>query len=246
MRALLVRGMLAGLIAAVLAALFAYAVGEPPVNAAIGLEEAAAHASGEHSHEEELVSRGVQSTLGLLTAVGVYGIAIGGLLAIAFALVYGRLGSLRPGPTATLLTGAAFVVVVLVPFLKYPANPPAVGQPDTIGERTGLYFGFIALSLAFAVAAAAAGRQVALRSGAAAGAIAGGAVYLVPAALTARLMPVINEVPEDFPATTLWDFRIASLGTQVVLWTVLGVTFGLLARRALTAPAAGPPVSLAR
>ncbi|MDQ0379584.1 hypothetical protein FB470_003578 [Amycolatopsis thermophila] len=237
MRALLVRGMLAGLVAAVLGTVFAYAVGEPPVDAAIGLEEAAAHAAGEHDHGGELVSRGVQSTIGLLTAVGVYGIAIGGLLAIAFAVVYGRLGALRPGPTATLLTGAAFVTVVLVPFLKYPANPPAVGQAGTIGHRTGLYFGFVALSVVFAIAAAVAGRRVADRYGAAAGGVAGCLGYLVVVSVTAWLMPAVNEVPDDFPATTLWDFRTASLGTQVVVWSVLAVTFALLARKALPTPA---------
>lgn len=241
MRALLVRGMLAGLIAAVLAAVFAYAVGEPPVEAAIGLEE-----TGAHEHGPEIVSRGVQSTIGLLTAVGVYGIAIGGLLAIAFALAQGRLGTLRPGPTALLLTGAAFVVVVLVPFLKYPANPPAVGQPGTIGDRTALYFGFLALSLVFAVAAAVAGRGIADRFGVTAGAVAGCLAYLVAAGIAGWALPAVNEVPGEFPADVLWSFRVASLGTQVVLWAVLAVSFGVLVNRLFSAPAANPRARLAR
>jgi len=241
MRALLLRGMLAGLIAATLATVFAYAVGEPPVNAAIGLEDAGS--GHDHHHSTEPVSRGVQSTIGLFTGVGVYGIAIGGLLAVAFALVYGRLGTLRAGPTALLLTGAAFVAAVLVPFLKYPANPPAVGSPDTIGARTGLYFGFVALSVVFAMAAAVAGRQVSRRRDAASGALVGVAGYVVPAGAAVWLMPTVNEIPDGFPAAVLWDFRIASLGTQVVLWGVLGVVFGLLTRRALNARGAAPAVT---
>src|SRR4051812_41226532 len=108
MKTLLVRGMLAGLIAGVLAFGFAYAFGEPSVNTAIGLEES----GGAHSHshdapapaaeEEELVPRDIQSTLGLLTGVLVYGVAIGGLLSLAFAFAQGRLGSLRPRVTALL------------------------------------------------------------------------------------------------------------------------------------------------
>ncbi|WP_158895486.1 CbtA family protein [Amycolatopsis anabasis] len=249
MRTLLVRGMLAGLIAGVLATLFAYLFGEPSVNAAIGIEEAgAAHehehgAGGEEAHgaEEELVSRGVQSTLGLFTGVGVYGVAIGGLFSLAFAFSSGRIGTLRPRVTAALLAAGAFAVVVLVPFLKYPANPPAVGQPGTIGERTGLYFGFVALSLVFGIVAVVAGRKLADRYGAWAGGLVGCAGYLVAIGVAAWLMPIIDEVPPEFPGSTLWSFRIASLGTQCALWTILGLTFGWLAEKALarrSAPAA--------
>ena len=38
--------------------------------------------------------------------------------------------------------------------------------------------------------------------------------------------------PGEFPAGTLWEFRLSSLGTQLVLWTGLGVIFGLLSERA--------------
>ncbi|WP_026360056.1 CbtA family protein [Amycolatopsis nigrescens] len=245
MRTLLVRGMLAGLIAGVLATLFAYLFGEPSVNAAIGIEEAG---SAAHSHvhdasspapetepaEEELVSRDVQSTLGLFTGVGGYGVAVGGLFSLAFAFGYGRVGTLRPRHTSALLAAGAFVVVFGVPFLKYPANPPAVGQPGTIGDRTGLYFAFVALSLVFGVAATVAGRKLADRLGAWTGGLLGVAGYLVAIGVTAWLMPAIDEVPAEFPGSTLWNFRIASAGTQFVLWTVLGLTFGALAEKAFS------------
>ncbi|SDY84384.1 Uncharacterized membrane protein, predicted cobalt tansporter CbtA [Amycolatopsis xylanica] len=247
MRTLLVRGMLAGLIAGVLATLFAYFFGEPSINAAIGIEEAgsAAHshthdpaAAPGHDHgaaaepEEELVSRDVQSTLGLLVAVGVYGTAIGGLFSLAFAFVYGRVGRLRPRLTAAALGAFAFAVVFLVPFLKYPGNPPAVGKPETIGERTGLYFGFVALSLVVAVLALVLSRKLAARLGGWTAGLLGVAGYVVVLALCSWLMPVIDEVG-DFPASTLWTFRVSSIGTQLVLWTALGLTFGALAERVL-------------
>lgn len=38
--------------------------------------------------------------------------------------------------------------------------------------------------------------------------------------------------PGDFPAGILWEFRLASLGTQLVLWAGLGVVFGPLCERA--------------
>ena len=239
MKTLLVRGMLAGLIAGVLAFGFAYAFGEPSVNAAIGIEEAGtahSHDPGQAAEapEEELVPRDIQSTVGLLTGVLAYGVAIGGLFALAFAFVYGRLGKLRPRVTAILLTGGAFAVVFLVPFLKYPANPPAVGQPGTIGTRTELYFGFVAISLLAGILAAAFGRRLADRFGAWGGFLLAAAGYVVVVAVAAWLMPVIDEVPATFPASTLWSFRTASIGTQVTLWLALGLTFGAFAEKALT------------
>jgi predicted cobalt transporter CbtA len=243
MKTLLVRGMLAGLIAGVLAFGFAYAFGEPSVNAAIGLEESGGHS---HAHgdapgpapapsaeEEELVPRDIQSTLGLLTGVLVYGVAIGGLLSLAFAFAQGRLGSLRPRLTALLLTAGAFTVVFLVPFLKYPANPPAVGQPGTIGSRTELYFGFVAVSLLVGIFATVFGRKLADRLGAWNGFLLAAAGYLVVIGIVAWLMPVVDEIPATFPASTLWSFRTASVGTQVTLWLALGLAFGAFAEKAL-------------
>ena len=244
MKTLLVRGMLAGLIAGVLAFGFAYAFGEPSVNAAIGLEESGGHS---HAHgdapgpapapsveEEELVPRDIQSTLGLLTGVLVYGVAIGGLLSLAFAFAQGRLGSLRPRVTALLLTAGAFTVVFLVPFLKYPANPPSVGQPGTIGSRTELYFGFVAVSLLAGILATVVGRKLADRLGAWNGFLLAAAGYLAVIGVVAWLMPVVDEVPATFPASTLWSFRTASVGTQVTLWLALGLAFGAFAEKALT------------
>ena len=240
MKTLLVRGMLAGLIAGVLAFGFAYAFGEPSVNAAIGLEDSGGHshshdagAAPAEEHEEELVPRDIQSTVGLLTGVLVYGVAIGGLLSLAFAFAQGRLGNLRPRVTALLLTGGAFAVVFLVPFLKYPANPPAVGRPGTIGSRTELYFGFVAVSLLVGILATVFGRKLADRVGAWNGFLLAAAGYLVVIGVVAWLMPVVDEVPADFPASTLWSFRTASVGTQVTLWLALGLAFGALAEKAL-------------
>ena len=240
MKTLLVRGMLAGLIAGVLAFGFAYAFGEPSVNAAIGLEDSGGHshshdagAAPAEEHEEELVPRDIQSTVGLLTGVLVYGVAIGGLLSLAFAFAQGRLGNLRPRVTALLLTGGAFAVVFLVPFLKYPANPPAVGQPGTIGSRTELYFGFVAVSLLVGIFATVFGRKLADRFGAWNGFLLAAAGYLVVIGVVAWLMPAVDEVPATFPASTLWSFRTASVGTQVTLWLALGLAFGALAEKAL-------------
>ena len=99
-----------------------------------------------------MVNREVQAGLGLFTGIAVYSAAFGGLFALAFALAYGRMGEFSRA-TAALLAGAGFVAVYVVPILKYPPNPPSVGDADTIGMRTALYFSMIALSLAAMIGA---------------------------------------------------------------------------------------------
>ena len=83
----------------------------------------------------------VQGGIGLFTGVAVYSIAFGGLFALAFAILYGRMGDFSPRLTAALIALSGFIAVYAVPILKYPANPPSIGNPDTIGLRTAIYFG---------------------------------------------------------------------------------------------------------
>src|SRR5580700_6280538 len=118
-RALLVRGMLAGLLAGLLASGFAWVFGEPQVDLAIGFEQHMHQMAGE-APEPELVSRAVQSTIGLLTGVLVYSCALGGIFALVFAYAYGRIGQLSPRGTAAMIAAAGFVALILVPQIKYP------------------------------------------------------------------------------------------------------------------------------
>ena len=246
-RRLLVRGMLAGLIAGLFAFVVAYAVGEPSVDASIAVEEAAAQAEhtghhqaaeAAHEEEEELVSRDLQSTAGLATGVLVYGVALGGIASLAFAFVLGRVGRFTPKATAALVAAAAFTTVYLVPFLKYPATPPAVGNPDTIGKRTTLFFLMILLSVLLGVAAVIAGRRLAPRLGNWNATLVAGAGFVAAVAVACALLPGNDDaVQAGFPAAVLWEFRLATLGIQAVLWAVFAVAFGVLAQR-LLAPAA--------
>ncbi|MFD6680303.1 CbtA family protein [Micromonospora parva] len=241
--AVLVRGLLAGLIAGLLAGGFAYVAGEPHVEAAIAIEEAATHAEpavGAHDHgEEALVSRTGQRG-GLFLATGLFGAAMGGLLATAYVLLSRRRRAEDDGRSGLLLAGAALLGVVIVPFLKYPANPPAVGDPATIDQRTVTYLLMVVLGLVAVWAGSLGYRSVGaqappwLRAAAAVGG------FLLVTAVAYVVMPSFEEVPATFPATLLWNFRMASLGTQVVLWTGIGLLFAALMhherrRRAATA-----------
>ncbi|MGW2554853.1 CbtA family protein [Streptomyces sp. NPDC001635] len=227
-RNLLVRGMLAGLAAGVLALVVAYFLGEPNVDSAIGFEDAHSH-----EHEMEVVSRSLQSTAGLATGVLVYGVAFGGIAALAFCFALGRVGRFSPRATALLLSGCALLAVYVVPFLKYPANPPSVGDPDTIGKRTTLYFLMMVLSVLLAVGATILGKRLSPSLGTWYATVVAVAASAVAIGLAYAFLPVINEVPRDFPATLLWRFRLSALAMQIVLWGGFGLLFGELAQRLL-------------
>src|SRR5271168_3459254 len=223
---LLMRGMLIGILAGILSFGFLKIVGEPAVDRAITFESAMDEAKDKAKADEaaakgmtmpkedpepELVSRPVQAGIGLFTGVTVYNTAFGGLFALVFALAYRRMGDFGPRTTAALLAISGIVAVYVVPNLKYPANPPSVGDPETITMRTQLYFSMIAISLAAMIAVAA---------------------YVAVVVIVGLALPSVNEVPEAFPAVVLWQFRMASLGAQAIMWTTIGLGFGALMERA--------------
>ncbi|MGF6809850.1 putative cobalt transporter CbtA [Paraburkholderia sp. Clong3] len=227
---LLVRGMLAGIVAGLLTFAFARIVGEPQVDQAISFEEKAAAARGE-APEPEIVSRQTQAGLGLLTGVVTYGAAFGGLFSLVFAYAYGRAGTLSVRALSAWLALGAFITLVIVPNIKYPANPPSVGDPETIGTRTGLFFLMIAISLATMVFSLKVRRRAAAKLGAWNGSIVAGLLFVVIIAAVQLSMPVINEVPAAFPAVLLWKFRVAAIGMQVAMWTTIGLLFGAMVER---------------
>ncbi|MEV4845956.1 CbtA family protein [Micromonospora matsumotoense] len=228
----LLRGLLAGLVAGLLAGAFGYLVGEPRIEAAIAIEEAATHTGpvADDHHADELVGRDGQRA-GLFLATGLFGTAMGGLLATAYVLLRRRLRATDDGRSALLLAGGTLLGAVLVPFLKYPANPPAVGDPDTIDQRTVAYLALVVLGLVAVWAGTLGYRSV--RADAPVwqrfGAGIGG--FLLVTVVGYVVLPSFQEVPDDFPATLLWNFRLASLGTQVVLWAAIGLLFSALMSR---------------
>jgi predicted cobalt transporter CbtA len=239
-RNFLIRGLIAGFVAGFVAFLVAHQVGEPHVDRAIAIEEADsaeahAHEDAEpagHAHEEDgtVVSRANQSTWGLATGTLAVGTALGGLVALVAAGLMGRIGRLTPGQSTALVALLGFVSVALVPFLKYPATPPAVGDPDTISSRTGLYFGYLLISVLAAVAATVIAQRVWSRVGSYAAVLGGVGTYLVVIVVAAVVMPTVNEIG-DFPADTLWYFRESSLMTLAAMWATIGaVLTGLVGR----------------
>ena len=238
--------MLVGLAAGLLAFGVARVLGEPQVRRALAFEEYVEYNVHHQAGETGPVSRAVQDSAGLGTGAILYGVAFGGLFALVFAAAYGRLGTMTARGTAAVLGLLGFVGVYMVPILKYPANPPAIGNSDTIGRRTTLFLVMILLSIAAMLVAVIVRRRLVYRFGEwnATLMVVGG--YIAAMVLCFMLLPGVNEVPQQviagvvpaatgaqttFPPTVLWRFRVASLATQVVLWATIAIGFGTLAHR---------------
>jgi len=245
---LIARGLLAGALAAVLAFVFARLFAEPAIGRAIAFENgrtAAEDATGVHEHGAELFSRGVQSNVGLGFGVLAFGAAMGALFAVLFCVIYGRAKGIAPRSLSVRLAAAAFVAVYLVPFVKYPPNPPAVGQSDTIGARTGWYLVAVLTSVVLMIAAVWLARRLAARLGPWNAGLAAATAYVVVTSVVLALLPTVDETPgplrnatgaiiyPGFPADVLYQFRLVALATQLLLWVTIGVVFATLAGRML-------------
>ncbi|MEE6177048.1 CbtA family protein [Mycobacterium sp. 050134] len=242
------RGLLAGALGAVAAFVFARLCAEPVIGRAIAYEDGrvdAEDARGVHEHGAELFSRGVQANAGLGFGMLIFGIAMGALFAVLFCVAYARTKSVAPQSLSVLLAGGAFGAVYLMPFAKYPPNPPAVGQADTIGARTGWYLAAMLVSVALAITAVWLARRLTERLGGWRAALLTAGAYLVAIVVAMAALPPVDETPQPmrdasgaivypgFPADVLYEFRLVALATQLILWATIGVVFAALAGRLL-------------
>ncbi len=248
------RGVLAGALAGVFAFVFARIFVEPVIERAIGYEDGigAAHealegAAAGHHHGAEGggFTRTVQANIGMGLGVLAFSVAMGALFAVVFAVAYGRVGNVSARLLSVYVAGAMLLSLYVVPALKYPPNPPAVSLDETIRQRTLLYLLLVVLSAALLVGAVYLARRLAERMGAWNATLVAAAGYIVAVLVVMLILPTIDETPgplldgagnivyEGFPADDLYEFRLFSFGTQVVMWATIGLVFAALVSRLL-------------
>jgi hypothetical protein len=217
------RGLSAGAVGGLLAGAFGFLLAEPLMDRAVALEAARSAAAGDMG--VETFSRNTQH-VGFLVATLAVGLALGVLYGVIHALLH-RDDSSDAWGRALRLGGGAFFALTLVPYLRYPSNPPGVGEPDTIGTRSHLWEVSLVIGLVGAVVAALVARG--LRDRGVRGSVRQIAVVGVLAA-TVALTYVLpdNTDPIKAPVHLIWDFRLLSLATLALLWGGLASTFGLL------------------
>ncbi|MFF2550570.1 CbtA family protein [Nocardia sp. NPDC058058] len=262
------RGVLLGGLGGLLAFAFARILAEPIIGRAIdyetgrddaqmALDKAAGHPMADMA-DTELFTRTEQANVGIGFGMVVFGLALGALFAVVYYLALRRAGNIGPRNLALLVAGGMFLTLYAVPFLKYPANPPSIGHPDTIKERTALYVAMIVITGVALLAAVWLGRKLAARLGNWTATIAAGASFVVVMAVVMLILPPLGhlsanksfgdfdtETPQPltdptgkivypgFPADDLYHFRLYSFAAQLIMWAVIGVGFAWLAPRLL-------------
>ena len=150
------------------------------------------------------MSRSVQKGVGLFAAYAVSGAAFG----LLFAVVFWTLRRSRPDPFRRALVAGAVLAgaLTVAPWLKYPPNPPAVGDPDTLAKRQLLYVTVIVLAASWGLAAAALSTGLRRRRvvGGPADRGRGGAWWSCPLGLAFAVLPGAPD-PITVPAKLLWS-----------------------------------------
>lgn len=198
---------------------------EPFLDNAIGIEVQNAIKDGEAIDQNELQSYRIWQKVGQIAGGTILGLSFGALFGITF--LFGR--NMLPGSNnqrkAVILAGIIWLVIFVVPALKYPPNPPIVGDPETIYERQNMYIIFTAISgitaLSLAVTYKKMGRNQVKKFGVvsfAYGIVMIGAFIIVPQ----------NPLEITAPIDLVQGFRIASAFSMSVFWLLLGIIFGSL------------------
>ncbi|MBI2908952.1 MAG: CbtA family protein [Chloroflexi bacterium] len=228
---------IAGVVAALLVAIFHFIVTEPVIDRAIEIEEQLTQ-SGESGSYTPVVTRDMQRA-GLFLGFLMYGLIWAVLFSVIYYLVHRGLPiTATPGGDFWLALLAGWSVALL-PFLKYPANPPGVGDPGTIEYRQVLYLSFIALSVAATVLAFVLHRHLGRTRSSISTPIkwiAVSAAYFAAATLLYFALPP-NPDPINMPGDLVWTFRVLSWAGLAFFWAAFAAIFARLLKSHRTSPA---------
>jgi predicted cobalt transporter CbtA len=219
--------LLSGAIAGTILGLLNQGLVEPYIERAIQIELQNAQRDGEMINPVQFESYRLWQRGGEIVAGTILGLSFGALFGLVYA--YGR--PRFPGSSeirkALLLSALMWLTLFMLPALKYPANPPAVGDPETINYRQGLYITFVSISGLGALALGL--LYVRMRPGGPRNVIVPAIYAAVMAAAFVLMPPNPDEIAAPMDLVTA--FRIVSGATMTVFWVLLGLIMGLFWNR---------------
>ncbi|AFA72742.1 putative transmembrane protein [Gordonia polyisoprenivorans VH2] len=223
------RGALAGLIAGILGFVFARVFAEPVINKAIDYESgrddvlnALNQAAGRATEPDgpEIFSRTIQSTVGIATGIIGFSVAMGALVAVAYLILMGRT-ALRAQYLSWLIAGFGFLGIYLLPFVKYPANPPAIGHTFTIETRGQLYLAMVATSLVLLGLAVYVVHRLHPRIGTQRAILVAGVGFLVLFGIVLAVLPSLGDLSANVDHTSEFGFARAATETPQPITNIL-------------------------
>jgi hypothetical protein len=217
----ILRGVFAGFIAGVFGWIFSKIFVEPFIDKAIDYEsgrdailEQLNRLAGRPVAPDgpEIFSRSIQSTIGIASGLILFSMAMGALVAVVYLVLHGRF-RIRTRTLAFLIAGGGFLAAYLLPFVKYPANPPAIGHSFTITTRGELYLTMVVCSLLFLVLAAVFGHWLSSRVGVFYASLLAAGAFLVAFSILIGLLPSLGNLPANVAQQGQFGFARASTET---------------------------------
>jgi predicted cobalt transporter CbtA len=214
--------LLAGAIAGTVLAIINQVLVQPFIEQAIALENERAAAEGEMINPIEFDNYRIWQRIGQIVAGTILGTSIGALFGLVFAYSRNSIPASSNMKKALIVAGVMWLVLFMVPALKYPANPPAVGNPDTLYYRQSLYIAYLAITGLTALGAAFLYRKLGNKQV---------KKVLIPAIYAGIIIAAYFIMPANPDAITapmdlVVGFRTASGFTMSIFWLLLGVLLG--------------------
>jgi predicted cobalt transporter CbtA len=216
--------LVSGAIAGTMLGLINQILVEPYIDQAIAIEVQNTVASGESVDVDELVQYRLWQKGGEIVAGTILGTSISALFGIVYIYSRDSLPGSNNKKKGLILAGIMFFVIFLIPGLKYPANPPAVGDPETIEYRESLYTGMLVISGLTALGVAILYRSLG-QTRRESRKIIVPTVYAVIIALAFVVLPA-NPDEITISSNLLMNFRIVSTITMGIFWGILGILLG--------------------
>lgn len=226
---IVLRGALAGVIAGIIGFVFAKIFAEPVINQAIDYESGRDDVLGKLNEAAggmpgmegpEIFSRTVQSTVGVATGVIAFSAAMGALVAVVYVALHGRV-HVRPRNLAWMIAAFGFLGVFLLPFFKYPANPPAIGHDFTVVTRGHLYLTMVAGSVILLGLAAYLFRVLLHRFSTGVAVALSTAAFAVVFGVLISVLPSLGDLPANVEATSQFGFARAATETPQPITNIL-------------------------
>jgi len=212
-----------GVFAGIILAFLNLGIVEPIIDKAIALEVQKQVSSGENVNMSELIDYRYWQKAGAFAGGAIYGAGLASLFGVVFVFARSKLPGKNNKQKAILLAGIMWFVLFLMVALKYPANPPAVGDPETIYYRETLYVSYILISGLAALGMAVIWIRTRMNS----------KKVIIPLIYTAIMVTAYVVMPSnsdkiEISMDLIQTFRILTAITIGVFWATLGIIFGSL------------------
>ena len=217
--------LLAGIICGLILGGTNLVVTEPFIDQAIDIEIQNAIVEGENIGSiEEITKYRIWQKGGQVLAASILGLSLGSLFALVYAFAWPSIPGSNGIKKGLFLAAIIWFTIFLMPFLKYPANPPTVGDPETIFYRQSLYLVFMATSGLGALVLAFLYKKLSNKKP---------RKFIVPVLYGAYISAIFVIMPPNpdlitTPMDLVNNFRIASALTITLFWFLLGAIFGVL------------------